>query len=53
LLGGWSFDENIIESMIDKKSIVEYAPETKTAGTIKDVWQALKGFLVGDAVQAY
>ncbi|MDN5291070.1 MAG: hypothetical protein PWQ06_1309 [Anaerophaga sp.] len=53
LLGGWSFDENIIESMIDKKSIVEYAPETKTAGTIKDVWQALKEFLVGDAVQAY
>lgn len=53
LLGGWSFDENIIKSMIDKKSIVEYAPESKTAGTIKDIWQALKEFLIGDAVHAY
>jgi MinD superfamily P-loop ATPase len=45
LLGRWSFDTNIVESMIDKKSIVEYAPQSETAKSINLVWEQLKEFL--------
>ncbi|MGQ1891476.1 ATP-binding protein [Thermophagus sp. OGC60D27] len=42
LLGRWNFDENIIESMVDKMSVVEYAPESLNAMEVKRVWKQLK-----------
>lgn len=42
LLGKWNFDVNIVESMIDKKSVVEYAPQSEIAKTTMKVWTQLK-----------
>ena len=53
LLGRWGFDTNIVESMIDKKSVVEYSPESETARSVKSVWEQMKEFLeVGKVVSS-
>jgi MinD superfamily P-loop ATPase len=43
VLGKWSFDTNVVESMIDRKSIVEYAPDGALSLIIRDVWRQLIG----------
>jgi MinD superfamily P-loop ATPase len=50
LLGKWNFDVNIVESMIDEKSIVEFASESRPARVIEEVWEQLKEFLVSGKV---
>lgn len=51
LLGRWSFDKSLVESMVDKKTVVEYAPESETARSVKMVWEQMKEFLeVGKVV---
>ncbi|PRY98768.1 ATP-binding protein [Marinilabilia salmonicolor] len=51
ILGRWGFDTNIVESMVDKKSVVEYAPGSETTRSIKMVWEQMKAFLeVGKVV---
>lgn len=53
LLGKWSFDKSLVESMIDKKTVVEYAPESETARSVKSVWEQMKEFLeVGKVVSS-
>lgn len=43
VLGKWSFDTNVVESMIDRKSIVEYAPDSELSYAIREVWRQLIG----------
>lgn len=38
LLAKLPFDETMVESMINGKTIVEYAPESSIANHIKDIW---------------
>lgn len=38
LLAKLPFDETMVESMINGKTIVEYAPESPIANQIKDIW---------------
>ncbi len=41
VLGKWSFDTNIVESMIDRKTVVEFAPDSESALMIQSVWKQL------------
>lgn len=51
LLGRWSFDTSLVESMIDKKSVVEYSPDSQTSRSVRMVWKQMKEFLeVGKVV---
>ena len=42
LLAKIPFDKQMVEAMIDKKTIVEYRPESEISKKIKVVWQELK-----------
>jgi len=41
LLAKIPFDKEIINAMINEKSIIEYAPESNTSILLKDVWEKL------------
>ena len=41
ILGRLPFDEKMVESMIHKKSIVEYAPESAVSVELKTSWSFL------------
>ncbi|WP_010664179.1 ATP-binding protein [Marinilabilia salmonicolor] len=53
LLGRWSFDTGLVESMIEKKSVVEYSPDSQTTRSGRMVWKQMKEFLeVGRVVSS-
>lgn len=48
LLGRWNFDVNIVKAMLEKMSVVEFAPGSETAREVKKVWEQLKSLMLTD-----
>jgi nitrogenase subunit NifH len=38
------FDKDVVNAMIDEKTIVEYKPNSNIANIIKDAWEKLISF---------
>lgn len=51
LLGTLPFDEEVVEALVDAKSIIEYRPDSPLTSTLKQVWNALEGHLSKKKVQ--